>query len=95
MAAEEPAEQMFVWLAVGRIAPAKDYPNLLRAFAQVLAARPETRLWIAGEFADALSSNLTDLASALGVGRAVRWLGLRRDIPVLLNAADAFVQASA
>src|SRR5208283_1163986 len=28
-------EADFVWLASGRIAPAKDYPNLLRAFARV------------------------------------------------------------
>jgi glycosyltransferase involved in cell wall biosynthesis len=38
----------FVWLTAGRIAPAKDYPNLLRAFALVRAARPEAQLWIAG-----------------------------------------------
>lgn len=95
LAAEEPTDRMFVWLAVGRIAPAKDYPNLLRAFARVLAARSEARLWVAGEFAGALPASLSDLASELGVGDSVRWLGLRRDIPVLLDAADAFVQASA
>ena len=43
----------FVWLTAGRIAPAKDYPNLLRAFALVLRAFPEARLWIAGEAAGA------------------------------------------
>ena len=100
LAAEEPphhlpADQSFVWLAVGRIVPAKDYPNLLRAFALVLAERPEARLWIAGQFPSALPASLSNLASELGVGSAVRWLGLRRDIPELLDAADAFVQASA
>ena len=39
----------FVWLAAGRISRAKDYPNLLRAFAAVCAAEARTQLWIAGE----------------------------------------------
>ena len=39
----------FIWLAVGRLAPAKDYPNLLRAFSVVRAQKPETQLWVAGD----------------------------------------------
>jgi glycosyltransferase involved in cell wall biosynthesis len=38
-------ERDFVWIAVGRLAQAKDYPNLLRAFALV----PEAKLWIVGD----------------------------------------------
>lgn len=82
----------FVWLAVGRLAPAKDYPNLLRAFHQLLQVKPETQLWIAGE-GDLGSLHLDPgLAQA---NEAIRWLGLRRDVDELLDAADGFVLSSA
>ncbi len=85
----------FIWLAVGRLAPAKDYPNLLRAFAAVSAKRPDTRLWIAGDARGDERQPLEVLAKELGIEKAVRWLGLRRDMPALLDAADAFVLSSA
>src|ERR1019366_6460555 len=34
-------------------------------------------------------------AQAAELGNSVRWLGLRRDMPALLDAADGFVLASA
>src|ERR1019366_6390026 len=34
-------------------------------------------------------------AQAAELGASVRWLGLRRDMPALLDASDAFVSASA
>jgi glycosyltransferase involved in cell wall biosynthesis len=95
MREEMSAGEDFVWLTAGRIAPAKDHPNLLRAFAQVAAACLETRLWVAGEGNADEVSGLTRLARALGLDGRVRWLGLRRDLPALLDAADGFVLASA
>jgi glycosyltransferase involved in cell wall biosynthesis len=86
-------EAEFVWLAAGRIVPAKDFPNLLRAFAQVRGEIPEARLWIAGEAAGA--GYVAIQAQAAALGASVRWLGLRRDMPALLDAADGFVLASA
>jgi glycosyltransferase involved in cell wall biosynthesis len=85
----------FIWLAAGRIAPAKDYPNLLRAFALVHAARPDARLWIAGEGAAPETAELAQLSNRLGLNGAMQCLGLRRDMPALLDAADAFVLSSA
>ena len=85
----------FVWLAAGRLAPAKDYPHLLRAFAQVHAAAPEARLWIAGRGNNHYTSHLHTLAAQLGLGASICWLGLRREIPELLDLADGFVLASA
>ena len=75
----------FVWLAAGRVTEAKDYPNLLRAFALVRAECARAQLWIAGE------------GIPVGVGNAenVRWLGLRRDMAALYDAADGFVLSSA
>jgi glycosyltransferase involved in cell wall biosynthesis len=85
----------FVWLAVGRIAPAKDYPNLLRAFEKVRACRSDALLWIAGEGVDAERARVHELSARFDLVDSVRWLGLRRDMPALLDAADAFVSASA
>ena len=85
----------FVWLAAGRVMPAKDYRNLLRAFSLVHAGRPAARLWIAGEAFGAEALAVQSLAAQLGLGNFVRWLGLRRDMPALLDAADGFVLASA
>jgi glycosyltransferase involved in cell wall biosynthesis len=88
----------FVWLSAGRITAAKDYPNLLRAFARVLRGFPEARLWIAGEGAGAESARIQAQSAELGaanLGASVRWLGLRRDMAALLDAADGFVLASA
>ncbi len=86
-------EAEFIWLSAGRIVPAKDYPNLLRAFAPVLQEFPESQLWIAGEAAGDESAGIQ--AQAAELGAAVRWLGLRRDMPALLDAADGFVLGSA
>jgi glycosyltransferase involved in cell wall biosynthesis len=95
MRTEMDAGAGFIWLTAGRIAPAKDYPNLLRAFALVRVARPDARLWIAGEGSGKSFSMVRSLAAELGVDDSVRWLGLRRDLPALLDAADGFVLASA
>jgi glycosyltransferase involved in cell wall biosynthesis len=93
MREEMGAGDEFVWLTAGRIAPAKDYPNLLGAFALVHAAEPTDFLWVAGEADSAGSAGIQALAADLGA--SVRWLGLRRDMPALLDAADGFVMASA
>ncbi len=86
-------EEAFVWLAAGRLEEPKDYPTLMRAFARVAGERPGTRLLIAGQ--GSLEAELRGLAQALGLGDRVRFLGLRRDIPALMNAADAFALSSA
>jgi glycosyltransferase involved in cell wall biosynthesis len=95
MRARMDVHEEFVWLAAGRIAPAKDYPNLLSAFARVRAAFPAARLWIAGEARGDYFIGLRDLTVQLGLKDSVQWLGLRRDLPALLDAADGFVLASA
>jgi glycosyltransferase involved in cell wall biosynthesis len=84
----------FVWLAAGRVVPAKDLANLLQAFALVRANRPEVRLWIAGTGADAEFEKSYALAEELELSDLICWLGLRRDLAALLDAADGFVLAS-
>ena len=82
----------FVWLAVGRLVAAKDYPNLLRAFDKLRLVEPEARLWIAGE-GDPVQLQLD--AAGTQDALQVQWLGLRRDVVDLLDAADGFVLSSA
>jgi len=88
-------DHSFVWLAAGRVTPAKDYPNLFHAFARARQRRQDTQLWIAGEGSSAELARLRKLSAQLSLDDAVRWLGLRRDMPAQLDAADAFVLASA
>jgi glycosyltransferase involved in cell wall biosynthesis len=85
----------FVWLAAGRIVPAKDYPNLLRAFRELEKRCSDAQLWIAGGGTAAEFAEFESLQHALGIRGEVIWLGLRRDLPALLDAADGFVLSSA
>jgi len=97
------ADPSFVWLSAGRITPAKDFPNLLRAFQLVRKEEPNTELWIAGARADAKAVISADgaarqafvLTGERGFQENVRRLGLRRDMPALLDAVDGFVLGSA
>ena len=89
------AGKPFIWFTAGRIVPAKDYPNLLEAFAQVIEVRLDTQLWIAGELTGREASAVQALSEEFDLDRFVLWLGLRRDLPALLDAADGFVLASA
>jgi glycosyltransferase involved in cell wall biosynthesis len=91
--AEMGVSEEFVWLTAGRIVPAKDYPSLLSAFARVRASVPTACLWIAGEAAGAGAEAIQSMVADLG--NSVLWLGLRRDMPALQDAADGFVLASA
>ncbi len=76
----------FVWLAAGRLMWKKDYATMLLA----MARRPGGTLLIAGE--GPLEPELRAQAGALNL--PVCFLGLRGDIPQLMNAADGFVLSS-
>jgi len=78
-------------LSVGRLEPAKDYPNLLRALFQL----PDHLQWqavIAG--AGQLADELRGLAGDLGLTDRVIFLGVRNDVRDLMCAADVFVLSS-
>jgi glycosyltransferase involved in cell wall biosynthesis len=82
----------FVWLAVGRFDPPKDYPSMLQAFARVVHKHSNTILLIAGD--GPLRKTMENLARELGIEKRTKFLGIRRDIPQLMNAADAYVMSS-
>jgi glycosyltransferase involved in cell wall biosynthesis len=86
----EPARRYLV--NVARCHPVKDQAMLLRAFGDVAAARPDVDLLIAGD--GALRGKLETLAGTLGIAARVRFLGVRADVPALLQASDIFVLTS-
>jgi glycosyltransferase involved in cell wall biosynthesis len=86
-------DQEFVWLAVGRFEVAKDYPNMLRAFADVRAREPQAVLVIVGQ--GSLQAETEALTAELGLREAVRFLGARDDVPAVMSAADGYVMSSA
>lgn len=93
MRAQMGVAEEFVWLWVGRNAPAKDIPNLLAAFGKAWRTVPEMQLWMAGP-------SLVGATNAAGslppeASHKVQHLGNCSDIPALLDAADGFVLASA
>jgi glycosyltransferase involved in cell wall biosynthesis len=86
------ADDEFLWLAVGRLTAQKDYPNLLDAFARLRGRGAPARLCIAGT--GPLAEDLDAAVRAADLGGAVRFLGLRDDVPDLLSAADGLVLSS-
>lgn len=86
-----PHDQL-IFIAIGRLSYAKDYPNLLAAFAAVSREIPSAQLLIVGQ--GELEPDLRQQVAALGLIDKIHFLGLRRDIPALLNAADIFVLSS-
>jgi glycosyltransferase involved in cell wall biosynthesis len=79
----------FLWIAVGRLEPVKDYPAMLQA----LAGQPETaRLLVLG--AGPLKTDLVQLAARLGLERRVRFQGFEPNVKRWIQAADGFVLSS-
>ena len=79
----------FRWIAVGRLATVKDYPTMLRAFAQLA---PQAHLTIAGT--GCLEPQLQALIDTLGIRNRVAMLGYRAEVGPLLEQADALVLSS-
>ncbi|QBR91194.1 glycosyltransferase [Nocardioides euryhalodurans] len=82
----------FVFGTVGNLAPKKDHDTMLRAFAKVHRQLPESCLVLIGT--GPRLAELRSLATRLGIGDSVRFLGMRDDVPELLPAFDTFVLSS-
>lgn len=80
-------------LAVGRFNIAKDYPNLLKAVSLLKIKRQDFIILIAGD--GPLKFELQQLVIEFEINNYVKFLGIRRDIPDLMSAADIFVLSSA
>ncbi len=75
---------------VGRVAAEKNQALLVRAMAPLVG--PDVRLIIAGD--GPLMAQLSALVDTLGVAGFVHLLGVRRDVPEILNALDVFALSS-
>ena len=85
--------QEFAWLAVGRFEEAKDYPNMLRGFAQLRRRQPTAVLLLVGR--GSLQAETEALVRELDLDGAVRFLGVRDDVPMVMSGADGYVMSSA
>lgn len=80
-----------VILGVGELGPRKDFPTLIRAFAQLREQRP-VRLAIAGKGGQLEA--LRALSAELGVADDVAFLGYRSDVYALMAHASVFAMTS-
>jgi len=85
-----PTDVLFV--CVAGLRPQKNPALLLEAFHRGPASEPQAHLLFVGR--GALKSKLERQIGALGLQERVHLLGLRWDIPEILNAADVFVMSS-
>lgn len=85
-------EDAFVWLTVGRLEPVKNHFGLIEAWRQVVCSNPQSVLLIVGQ--GPLHDQISQHVQQEKLETSVRLLGLRRDIPDLMRAADGFVLPS-
>jgi len=86
-------ENKFVWLAVGRFEQPKNYTLMIRAFSfAVQTTNRDMVLLICGS--GSMQPQIEAQVRKLGLENFVRFLGVRRDIPEVMNAADAFLLSS-
>jgi glycosyltransferase involved in cell wall biosynthesis len=79
-------------VTVARFHPVKDHRVLLHGFQQAAAVHPEFDLLLAGD--GPLRNDLVELSRSLGIAHRVHFLGVRSDVPTLLQAADLFALTS-
>lgn len=77
---------------VGRIEEQKNYPFLIDVFLEVLKEEPNAVLLIAGRGTE--EEKIKCLAQEKKVEENILFLGIRSDVPELLNAFDVFVLPS-
>jgi len=79
--------------SIGRLAPVKNFDNLIIAFAKLIATGREAYVILGGEGAE--RSRLERLAAARGVASRVKFLGVLNDVRPVMSAMDIFVLPSA
>ncbi len=78
--------------AVGSLYPVKGHRHLLNALPAVLREFPKSLLLLVGRGDQ--EGALKEQAVELGIDRHVRFLGFRKDVPLLLSLVDLFVLPS-
>lgn len=80
-------------LAVGRFHPAKDYPTLIKVFDQLRYKEKNIKLFIVGD--GELRASIEAEIKTFALEDKVILLGIRQDIPQLMNMCDIFISTSA
>lgn len=80
------------FVTVGRLSPEKNHARLIRAFALIATANPESRLVIIGE--GPLEKELKQLTVSLGVAGSVEFTGRLKNPYSVMSACDCFVMSS-
>lgn len=86
------ADDTPVVLSVGRLEPQKDPLALIDAMSTVVRRMPSARLVVVG--GGSLAATSAARAAERGIAAHVDFLGIRRDVPELLIAADVFASAA-
>ncbi|WP_372997833.1 glycosyltransferase family 4 protein [Marinobacter sp.] len=81
-------------ISIGNIRPAKGYPYLVDAVADVVAQDPGVHFVIVGHQRKDLFSQLEAQIEQVGVGGNIHFLGFRSDVQDLLCQADVFLLPS-
>ena len=74
--------------SVGRLAPEKNYSFLLKIFKRVKSLDQDSHLVLIGDGEE--KSSLIGEASDLGIENDIEFLGVREDVPALLQGLDVF-----
>ncbi len=85
-------EDAFVIMQVARLNALKDHATALRTIERVAKEVPNARLVLVGEGEE--REAIEAVVRERGLAHLVRFLGVRRDIPELLSAADCFLLTS-
>ncbi|MFC5401546.1 glycosyltransferase family 1 protein [Cohnella soli] len=82
----------FVIGHIGRFSPQKNQTFLLERFAEFLNVRPDAYLLLIGDGPQ--RAEMEAKAEALGLTPYISFLGVRKDVPELMNAIDLFMLPS-
>ncbi len=77
---------------VGRLTAQKNYPFLFKVYQEVLELRNDVVLVVIGRGLE--EDKIKDYAKSMGIYDKIMFLGIRDDVPQLLNALDIFVLPS-
>lgn len=91
-AADQPVKSGLTLLFVGRLAPIKDLPTLIRAVAVAVPRIPDLHLWVVGHGAERPQLDL--LVAQLGMEDHITFWGERLDVAGFFTAADIYCMSS-
>lgn len=87
-------EDKYVIGIVGRLGPQKNYPFLFDVYKELLKTSRDVVLVVVGRGKEKEEEAIKQYGASLGIEEHIRYLGIRSDVPQLLNAFDLFVLPS-